>query len=147
MLRSTYQHKIIPFSKSSFIPDGQNVKELDKLPVSILQPEGPLFFGSIEPLMKSYATIYKHEILIVDLNQVTMIDLSGVYALEDIIKSEMAKNIEVFVLNASPDIKKILEKLDFIEHIGKGHYKDSNSSVFSIILERYHIEKLNFINE
>jgi SulP family sulfate permease len=146
MLRGTYYHKIIPFSQSSFIPGEQNVKELDELPVSILQPEGPLFFGSIEPLMKAYATIYKHEILIVDMSEVTMIDLSGAYALEDIIKSAMNKRMKVFVSNARSDIKEILKKLDFIEHIGKEYYKNSNSSVISIILERYHIEKLNFTN-
>ena len=42
----------------------------------------------------------KHEILIIDMNHVTMIDLSGAYVLEDLINTVKAKNIEVFVSNA-----------------------------------------------
>ena len=142
MFKSTYCHKVIPFLKSSFIPKKQNVKELDEFPVSILQLEGPLFFGSIESLMKAYANIHKHQILILDMSKVTMIDLSGAYALEDVLKSSMDKDIEVFVSNASPEIKVILEQLDVIEHIGKDSFKDSSSSISSIISEYYQNETL-----
>ena len=134
------QVSISPFLKSSFIPKKQNVKELDEFPVSILQLEGPLFFGSIESLMKAYANIHKHQILILDMSKVTMIDLSGAYALEDVLKSSMDKNIEVFVSNASPEIKVILEQLDVIEHIGEDSFKDSSSSISSIISEYYQNE-------
>ncbi len=144
---STYQHKTIPLSKSDFAPKGQNKKELDKLPVSVLQPQGPLFFGSIEPLMSAYAAAPKHEMLIVDMSHVTMIDLSGAYALEDLIKEAIGKNIQVFVSNANPHIKEVLEKVDFIEHIGKDHYMDSKRSVIPFILEHYHLEELKFTNK
>ena len=144
---ATYQHKTIPLSKSDFAPKGQNKKDLDKLPVSVLQPQGPLFFGSIEPLMNAYTSTPKHDMLIVDMSQVTMIDLSGAYALEDLIKDAETKNIEVFVANANPHIKEVLEKVDFIEHIGKDHYKDSKRAVIPIILEHYHLEDLKFTNK
>jgi len=138
-LNSTYKHKIVPFSKSDFIPKEQNKKVLDKLPISVLQPWGPLFFASIEPLINIYATSIKHEILIIDMTHVTMIDLSGAYALEDLIKGAEANNIKVFVSNANPDITRILEKVKFIEHIGKESYKNSKDSVISVILKRYQL--------
>ena len=144
---STYQHKIVPFSTSDFVPKEQNKKELSKLPVSVLQPQGPLFFGSVEPLINIYATLAKHEMLIIDMSHVTMIDLSGTYALEDLIRGAEAKNIKVFVSNADSHIKEVLEKLDFIKHIGKDHYKDSKRAVISIISEYYHLEKLIFPSE
>ncbi len=138
-MSATYQHKTIPLSASNFAPKGQKKKDLDKLPVSVLQPQGPLFFGSIEPLMAAYAAAPTHEMLIVDMSRVTMIDLSGAYALEDLIKEAATKGIEVFVSNATPPIKQVLEKVEFIEHIGKDHYKDSKRSVIPIILETFHI--------
>lgn len=133
----TYQHKVIPLSSSSCAPKGQNRKEIDKLPVSVLQPQGPLFFGSIEPLMNAYANAPKHDMLIVDMSKVSMVDLSGAYALEDLIMDATAKNIEVYVANANPKIKATLEKVAFIEHIGEDHYKNSMRSVVPIILQSF----------
>jgi SulP family sulfate permease len=144
---STYQHKTIPLSKSDFAPKGQNKNELDKLPVSVLQPQGPLFFGSIEPLMNAYAKAPKHDMLIVDMSNVTMIDLSGAYALEDLIKDAETKDIKVFVSNATPHIKEVLEKVDFIKHIGKEHYVDSKQSIIPFILEHYNLDELKFKNK
>jgi len=132
-IKLTYHHKTIPLSKSDFILEGQNEKDLDKLPVSILQPQGSLFFGSIESLLNTYATVPKHKILIVDMSFITMIDLSGTYALEDLIKGAKTKNIEVFVFNANPYVKAIIEKIDFIKNIGKDYYKESKKSIISII--------------
>ena len=131
-LRLTYNHEIIPISESSFALE-QNKKELSKLPVSVLQPQGPLFFGSVEPLMNIYTTAPKHEILVIDMSNVTMIDLSGVYALEDLIKNLKSQNIKVFVSSANSYVKKALEKMDFIKRIGKDHYKDCKKSIISII--------------
>ena len=55
--------------------------------------------------------------------------LSGIYGLEDIIKNAQSKNIKVFVSSAKTHIKEVLEKIDFIKHIGKDNYKDSKESV------------------
>lgn len=144
---STYQHKSIPFSESNFAPKGKTKKELDDLPICVLQPQGPLFFGSIEPLMEAYASSQKHDMLIVDMSHVTMIDLSGAYALEDLIKDAESKKIEVFVANANPHIKEVLDKVDFIDHIGHDHYKDSIRSVIPIILDHYDLDDLKFTNK
>jgi len=136
-LSSTYQHKIVHFSKSDFGLKLKNKKELNKLPINVLEPHGPLFFGSVEPLLDVYAASSKHEILIIDMSNVTMVDLSGAYALEDLIKDIQTKNIKVFVSNANSHTKEVLDSLNFIENIGNKNYKNSKSSILSIILEQY----------
>ena len=137
---TTYQHKNIPFSKSDFVSGDKTNNELDKLPVSVFQPHGPLFFGSIESLIFAYADAPEHNMLIVDMSHVTMIDLSGAYALEDLIKGAETSNVKVIVSQASPQIKKVLEKVNFIKHIGKDHYIDSSNSVIPIVLQYYRLE-------
>ncbi len=138
---STYQHKTIPLSKTDCALKGKDRIELDKLPVSVLQPQGPLFFGSVEPLIEAYSAAPPHEKLVVDLSKVTMVDLSGIYALEDLIMDAKAKNIEVFVANANPQIKETLEKVEFIQHIGNDHYMDSIRTVIPVLLEKYGTDK------
>ena len=131
---SSFHHKITPLSESDFISKQDNKRELANLLVSVLQPRGPLFFGSIESLMNIYLNAPKHEILIVDMSCVTMIDLSGAYALEDLVKGVQSKNIKVFVSGANSEIKEILEKMNVIKHIGENCYKDSRESIISSIL-------------
>tara|TARA_Y100001960_G_scaffold62233_1_gene65139 strand:- start:46 stop:1743 length:1698 start_codon:yes stop_codon:yes gene_type:complete len=133
-LKSTYNHQIIPFSKSDFISENHNIEQLVKLPISVLQLQGPLFFGSIEHIINTYANADKHEILIIDMHNVTMIDLSGVYGLEDLIKNVQSHNIKVFVSNTHPDIEKTLKKVNFIDNIGKDFYKDSKESISNTVL-------------
>jgi len=138
ILNSTNQHKITSLLKSNFALNEKEEKEFRELPISVFQPQGPLFFGSVEPLMKSYSSFaLKHEILIIDMNYVTMIDLSGVYALEDLIKRVESNHIKVFLSNANTNVKEVLKNVDFIKHIGKDCYKDSKQSIISAISEYF----------
>ena len=85
--------------------------------------------------------------LIVDLSLVTMIDLSGAYALEDLIKSAKIKNIMVIVSNANPNIKKILKKVNFIEHLGEKHFFDSKEQVIAILLKQFPLKNMELSNQ
>ena len=68
---------------------------------------------------------------------INMIDLSGAYALEDIIKNAESKSIKVIVVNANTNIKQILSRVDFIKNIGEDNYKDSKDSIPPIISEHF----------
>jgi len=131
-LTSTYKHKTISLANSNFVLKSQNKVSVDELSVRVLQPHGPLFFGSIESLIQTYAQSPKHEMLIVDMSKVTMIDVSGIYALEDLIRSLKIKDIKVFVSNTNPCIKQVLEKVNFIKNIGKENFKDTEKSIIRI---------------
>ena len=127
-LKSKYIHKIIPVTKSDFFK-----KEHKNLPISVLYLNGPLFFGSIESLTKIYSTAPKHEILIIDMSNVSMVDLSGAFGLEDFIKNKIENNIKVVVSRASSDIKESLEKMNFIKNIGRENYSDSKSLIDDLL--------------
>ena len=132
---SNYHHEIIPISKSDYYLDGKNKKELNELPIGVFKIRGPLFFGSIESLRKVYSKSPMHEILIIDMSDITMIDLSGTYGLEDFIKGLESKNIKIFISSAKPHVRKILENLDFIKYLRKDQYSDSKSFISLIIFK------------
>tara|TARA_Y100001970_G_scaffold62302_1_gene79581 strand:+ start:3052 stop:4764 length:1713 start_codon:yes stop_codon:yes gene_type:complete len=136
VLSTSCKHKIIPFLESDFILQEKDKMKLSKRCISVLQPHGPLFFGSTESLISVYAVAPKHNMLIIDMNYITMIDLSGIYILEDLIKKSETENIKVFVSNANAGVKKVLEKIGFIENIGQDNYQESEKIVSSIILDK-----------
>ena len=136
--RSTFSHQCLPLSKSEYALDNNDI---NNLPVAILKPKGPLYFGSIEPLIKVYSKISKHEMLIIDMIDITMIDISGTYALEDLIKNIQSKNIKVIVTNFNSNIKEKLIKLNFIKNIGKQNYIENN--IIPYIKEYYDLDEIN----
>jgi len=140
-LRSSYSHENIHFSNSDFASVDWNSKKLKELPVNILEVNGPLFFISVQSLIKTYSDASRHEVLIVDINNITTIDLSGVYALEDLIKTALSKNIKVLVLDVNSNIKEKLKKMNFLNNIGKENYIESRKSISSFILDHYKVDK------
>ena len=136
-ITSNHNHRIVPFLTSDFTPEKYGKKEFAKLPINVLQLQGPLFFGTTETLMNIYFDSDKYKLLIIDMSHVTSIDLSGAYALEDFIKNTQTKNIKVFLSAANPVIKQILENMNVIDHIGRDYYKNSKNSTKSSILKYY----------
>ena len=134
-----YSYKIISILESDFL-NKQSRKKISKFPISIFEIKSPLFFGSIESLMKFYSQSGKHEVLIIDISTINMIDLSGAYGLEDFIKGLESKNIKVYIFIANSKIRKILENLDFINHISKSECSDSKSYICANILKHFQIK-------
>ena len=134
-----YNYKISSILESDFL-NKQSRKKISKFPISIFEIKSPLFFGSIESLMKFYSQSGKHEVLIIDISTINMIDLSGAYGLEDFVKGLESKNIKVYIFIANSKIRKILENLDFINHISKSECSDSKSYIYANILKHYQIK-------
>ena len=122
---------------TEFAPKNLDLNQLDKLPVKILRPQESLFFGTIEPMIEAYSATDEHEILIVDLSNVLMIDLTGAYALEDLINNTMKKNTEVLITGMGPKIEKTLVGLNFVKNIGIDNFKSSKELISPILQKRY----------
>ena len=140
IIKSKFTHKIISLSDSQYSPQEMNNEILNKLPVLVLQPNGPLFFASIEKLIQIYSKVKEHELLIIDLSKVTMIDLSGAFSIEDLIFGARKNGIKVLVTNASSEVNNVLSNLGFIKKIGSDNYNKSCNSVTSFINKRYNIQ-------
>ena len=48
-----------------------------------------------------------------------------------------SQGINVIISGVQQDIKKVLEEVDFFDHIGNKNYFESNSSITSFVLENY----------
>ncbi len=128
--------KNIVFSNSVFNNHNNDSSLKLDLPVTILKGQGPLFFGSVESLLNTYKVSPKHKMLVVDMSDVSMIDLSGSFAIDDIIKKNKENNIMTYLYNANPQIKKILKNINIINH-NDNTFCDSVESVNSIVKKHF----------
>ncbi len=90
--------------------------------VKILQPRGPLFFGAVKHLEEIYSEAGDHDTLIIKLKAVSMIDLSGAYALEDLIDTAEKKGKNVLICSAPPQVIKVLESVKVLDRLEQRNY-------------------------
>ena len=97
---------------------GLNANENNHTNINILIPKGSLFFGSVEKLIKSFNQIPSDNPVIIDMKEVTNVDLSGIFGLEDLVKLSQSQNRNVAIANVNEEISNNLAALKFIENIG-----------------------------
>ena len=131
-MKSNFKHELVPFKKSELSQNSQTDKIID-LPISVLNLEGPLFFGTMESLLRTYTAAGKHDMLIIDMSKINMVDLSGIFALEDLISNTKSKGIKVLVTGVNSYIKSKLEKVGFIKKIGENNFQESKDHINPII--------------
>lgn len=93
--------------RSISLAEGRSVElnyegELPK-EISIYDINGPLFFGSAQKAMKNITNITPEvRVVILDMSEVTMIDMSAIVAMESIVKNLAANNVGMVINNLQP---------------------------------------------
>ena len=120
--RGNYQ--FINISNSDY-KESLKLKSPNDSMINVLSPSGPLFFGSVEKLIKSYNQIPSESNVIIDMRNITNIDLTGVFGLEDLIKLSQNQNRKLIIANMDENIKRIFNDLRAIENIGLANLCES----------------------
>jgi anti-anti-sigma regulatory factor len=72
--------------------------------------------------LTNYQNLYSlahYQVLIVSLRYVPIIDLSGAFALEDMVKLAQKHGTKTIIKGMNPAVRRILTELSVIEHIGE----------------------------
>ena len=120
---------LVDFSDSNYAK-GLDSNEINRSNIKILKLEGALFFGSVEKLIRSFNRIPNDNPVIIDMEQVPSIDLSGIFGLEDLIKLSQSQNRNVAITNANEKIRNNLIALKFVENIGSENISETPVEFF-----------------
>ncbi|RWX43053.1 sulfate permease, SulP family [Candidatus Electrothrix aarhusensis] len=81
---------------------------------------GPLFFGSAQKALKTISTVQPDvRIVILDMSEVTMLDMSAIVAMESIANDLSARNIGLIINNLQPRMILKLRRAGIRKRIGK----------------------------
>ena len=131
--KSSKNHELSKISRSKIFQESKNFPSLSELSINVLKPHGPIFFGSVEHILKAYSYADKHHTLIIDMRSVKMVDLTGIYALEDLITLLQKKNIEVYMTQIDSKIENVFEDTGFIETLGRDYFSNDPHTIFNAI--------------
>jgi len=120
---------------------GAELRELgiDQLPSGVLvyAIDGPFFFGGVEPLQRVLReTATDPEILILRLRWVPFIDMTGVQALEEVIRELRKRGVTVLVSGANRGVLRELIRGGIIGLLGRDHYFQQFTSALAAAIER-----------
>ena len=134
--KSSKKHELSHISESKIFQENKDFPSLSKLPINVLKPHGPIFFGSVEHILKAYSEADKHHTLIIDMRSVKMVDLTGIYALEDLTTTLQEKNIEVHITMLDSKIENLFEGTGFLEKIGLDYISNESQKALNAINSR-----------
>lgn len=86
---------------------------------------GPIFFGEVKNFDMALTKMQDVKYLIIKFYNVSIIDQSGAYAIEDAIEQLEKKAVQVFFVGITPLIKASLSKIGTMEIISENHCFDS----------------------
>ena len=132
ILREKEDYQFLNITNSEY-KDDLNHEYVNDSEINVLLPRGPLFFGSLEKLIKSYNKIPADSKVFIDMKNITKVDLSGVFGLEDLIKLSQSQNRKIIIANMNQNIRKIFNDLKIIENIGQENFCNSSKEIIQKI--------------
>lgn len=98
-------HKSIRLTENTKIESDRLSKLALPSQISIYDINGPLFFGSAQKALKNITTITPEvRVVILDMSEVTMVDMSAIVAMESIVANLSANNVGLVISNLPPRI-------------------------------------------
>ncbi len=88
--------------------------------VLLYRLHGPTSFGAAKDLTSSFLNVAHHEVVIIDLTDVPLVDTSGAFAIEDIILDTKGHGGHVLVCGVAPRVKEILDRIGISELFDNG---------------------------
>ena len=127
------QYSSKTFAHSNFSKKDNKFASTNEDLVQIFDIRGPVFFGSVESLLRAYSALPVHKILLMDIRKITSFDITGAYALEDLIHQLRKKGISTYVICTQVKIKTTLKNLNIIESMGSDRYLNSPNEALPAI--------------
>ena len=127
------QYSSKTFAHSNFSKKDNKFASTNEDLVQIFDIRGPVFFGSVESLLRAYSALPAHKILLMDIRKISSLDITGAYALEDLIHQLRQKGISTYVICTQVKIKTTLKNLNIIESMGSDRYLNSPNEALPAI--------------
>jgi SulP family sulfate permease len=85
--------------------------------LEIIRPHGPLFFGAVAWLQDAVANLAGKDVMLIDCGDLDSIDLSGAYALSDLIAAAHREGLLVVIAGLPRTTARVLEDLKELEAV------------------------------
>jgi len=104
---------------------------------------GPMSFGAAKSISQQMAIVENYEVLILDLSDVPLIDVTAALAIENMVKEAREKRREIFIVGAASSVKNRLRRLRVLDIIPKQNQVSDRLEALekaTLVIDRYSLE-------
>lgn len=110
--------------------------------IRILHIDGQFFFGSITQIVSHFDELLETEYIILNYSSNSQLDMSAIFALEDIIVRLKSQKIKLFLVVSNDKVYNQIQSLEIISQIGaESLFKDETTAINQAITET-HLERI-----
>lgn len=110
--------------------------------IRILHIDGQFFFGSITQIVSHFDEMLETEYIILNYSSNSELDMSAIFALEDIIVRLQAQKIKLFLVIPSEKVYNQVRSLEIISQIGQDALFNEESDAINTAIIETHLEKI-----
>lgn len=101
--------------------------------IRVVHIDGQFFFGSATQLISQFEDLWGTKYLILDYSSDALLDISAIFALEDIIIRLQSQNVKILLVLKNKEIFKQLDEHNIVTQIGEEHlfYSESDAIDFA----------------
>ena len=128
-----------PVAYSSF---ETNVERKSHYKIRILHIDGQFFFGSITQIVSHFDEMLETEYIILNYSSNSKLDMSAIFALEDIIVRLKAQKIKLYLVITNEQVYNQIKSMEIISQIGEYCLFADETDAINKAIEETHLEKL-----
>jgi SulP family sulfate permease len=103
--------------------------------IIIVRPHGPLFFGAIDWLNETVEHLDGKDVLIIRCKWLDELDLSGAYALGDLIEAANSRGVAVLTAGMSPRTRQVLSDLNELSRLQEDYILEHFNAALDMAMQ------------
>lgn len=132
--------KVTHYNHIDYTPYEERVEKESHYQIRILHIDGQFFFGSITQIVSHFDEMLETKYIILNYSSNTELDMSAIFALEDIIVRLEAQKIKLILVIPNEKVYSQVQSLEIVSQIGKGSVLMNENEAIEIATKNIHLD-------
>lgn len=133
--------KVNDYNPSDYTSFETKVEKDSHYKIRILHIDGQFFFGSITQIVSHFDQMLETEYIILNYSSSAKLDMSAIFALEDIIFRLLDQKIKLFLVVGNKEVYEQIQSLEIISQIGEESLFYDETAAIEKAIEKTHTAK------
>jgi SulP family sulfate permease len=130
------------YSPEAYTEFETRIEKKSHYKIRILHIDGQFFFGSITQIVSHFERILETEYIILNYASNAELDMSAIFALEDIIVRLQSQNIKLYLVIPNEKVLMQINSLEIISQIGKDALFSDETDAINKAITNTHLEEI-----
>ena len=131
--------KVTHYNHIDYTPYEERVEKESHYQIRILHIDGQFFFGSITQIVSHFDEMLETKYIILNYSSNTELDMSAIFALEDIIVRLEAQKIKLILVIPNEKVYSQVQSLEIVSQIGKESVLMNENEAIEIATKNIHL--------